>query len=724
MSIYYNSESCTFFLDGKNLTYAMKVSESGYLAHLYFGAPIAHDDLGSGRITGRDAIPTSMPGQDSPKYNYTHYLPELSFFGTGDFREPAIQIQNPLGDRLCDLLYRSHEILPKKPAITGMPSLDGGETLVIHLADLACGFGADLYYTVYDDASVITRRASFVNLSKEPKRLTRAYSFSLGLAGNDYDILSLYGGWSAERNLERTPLHHGVFSIDSKRGSSSSTLNPFMALLPEGTTEEHGNAYGVNLVYSSSFVLKAEGLPSGDTLLTGGVQDFDFCWKLDPGESFEAPEVVIAYSDKGIGGMSRAFHDAYRNHLIPKKAVRASRPIVINNWEATSFSFDLEKLKAIADGISGTGVDTFVLDDGWFSNHREDEYSGMGDWFPNDQKLGGSLKNIIDFVHARGMKFGIWFEPESCNEDSETYRTHPDYAIGHPDRPRCYSRHEFLMDLTRKEVREYIADAINGILRDYEIDYVKWDFNRSVTDMYSIGRDSERQAEFAHRYALGLYDLCDRIIGANPDVFFEGCASGGARFDPAMLFYFPQIWTSDNTDADARTRIQYGTSLAYPLSSMSCHVSSPHDGNPTATKTRADIAHLGATGYELDSSEFTDEDRATAKEHIIEYKKMEELVLLGDLYRLDDPFGSNFFSFLLVSKDKSRAHLTLYRKSYREPAETKRVRFCGLDPQKLYEIEGRETPLHGSTLMNRGLMLSLPAHDCATVTCHLTEIYQ
>lgn len=705
------------------MTYSFCVNEYGYLEHLYFGSTIGQDDLRAMRMLGAISYRTTPPGKDlttSSSFgelnSYHHFSSELTFFGTGDFREPAISLTQKNGDRLVELLYESHEILLEKPQIKGMPSMRGGETLVVHLRDSINGFGCDLYYTVYDDCSVIARRAVYKNDTKDTVMLDRAYSFSFSLPRNDYDVISLYGAWAKERHVDRTPMHRGVYSIDSKRTTSSATLNPFIAIVDKTTTEDTGNAYGVNLVYSSSYALKVEGTSDGKTLVTGGINEHDFRWKLESGEQFETPEVLIAYSKDGMGGMSRALHDAMREHLINPRYAKKSRPIVINNWEGTYFDFDNDKLKAIAKAVEGTGIDTFVLDDGWFGVRNSDR-SGLGDWFVNTEKMEGGLKTIIDYVHSLGMNFGLWFEPEMVNEDSDLFRAHPDYAIGAPNRPRCYGRHQFMLDLTREDVRDYIVNAVNTVLRENDIQYVKWDYNRNVTESYSVGREADRQAEFAHRYALGVYDLCERIVNANPDVFFEGCSSGGGRFDPAMLYYFPQIWTSDDTDAEERTFIQYGTSFAYPLSTMSCHVSvvPNHQTNRiTPLATRSDIAHLGATGYELDTSNYSQEDREITRQQVEEYKEMERLIMEGDLYRTEDPHTSNCFGFMVVSKDKSEAILTAYRRMGGVNNEPKYLKVAGLDAEKTYSVSGYDVTFKGSTLMNIGLPAKMPKGDFVT----------
>lgn len=671
-------------------------------------------------------IPGVTLPEDEDGYDRSyHFFPsELTFFGTGDYREPTVHIQTARGDRLVELLYDGHEILQEKPKPAGMPALRGGETLVVHLKDKLNGFACDLHYTVYEDAGVVARRIVYKNEGKETVMLRRAYSFALTLPSMDYDAMSLYGAWARERRIDKTPLYHGVFSVDSKRASSSATLNPFLGLVEKGATEENGNVYGVNLVYSSSFVLKAEGLSDGRTLVTGGVQDFDFSWKMEAGECFETPEAVLAYSHEGIGGMSRCYHDAYRKYLINPRFAQKPRPVVINTWEGCIFDFNTEKLKKLAKGIAGTGVDTFVVDDGWFGK-RNNECTSMGDWVIDEDKIPGGWGELIEYLHGLDMKMGLWFEPEMIGENSDLFRAHPDYAIGVPGRPRCTGRHEYMLDLTRKDIRDHVVNTLNAILKENDIAYVKWDYNCNVTSSYSLDLEPERQAEFAHRYALGFYDLCERIVEANPDVFFEGCSSGGARFDPGVLYYFPQIWTSDDTDAEERTKIQYGTSIVYPLSTMSCHVSAVPNhqtGRTTSLQTRADIAQLGPTGYELDCSGFTDADRQEIAKQVAEYRAVENLLLGGDLYRTENPVEGNFFGFMVVSENKEEAILTAYRRISGVNNEVKRLAIKGLDPNKNYYITEMDKVLSGATLMNAGIPEDFPRMDFATRKYHFKAI--
>ncbi len=721
MSIYFNDSTKTFYLENQSITYAFYVRDGGYLTHLYYGRKIDRDDI-SYTLTGGCNTLFSISSNGTP---YEAIAPEITFFGTGDYREPTVHVKNENGDRLTELLFDGYDILKEKPTISGMPSLTGGETLVVHLKDSITLFQADLYYTVYDDADVIARRIVYKNGGDAPVRLDRAYSFMLQLPDREYKVLSLFGAWARERAVQVTDMLNGVITIDSKRTTSSHVLNPFIAVMGKNATEDQGDVYGVSLVYSSSFTLKVQGTHAGDTLVTGGINDFDFEWLLEAGEAFETPEAVIAYSSKGLGDMSRSFHDAFRNHLVNKNFVYKKRPIVINNWEGTAFTFDEQKLKDIVDGVENTTIDTFVLDDGWFGV-RNDATSGLGDWdIVNKEKLPCGLKGISDYTHSKGMKFGLWFEPEMVSENSELFRKHPDWAIQAENRGRCHGRNQLVLDITRKDVRDHIVDAVNTVIRENGIDYVKWDSNRFVTESVSLLLPKERQMEFSHRYALGLYDMLDRIVYGNPNVFFEGCSGGGGRFDPAMLYYFPQIWTSDNSDAQERTLIQYGTSMVYPASSMSCHVTaspSHSTARSTSLKTRGDIASMGAFGYELDASTFTDEDRENVKKQIEEYNTWNsDLVLSGDLYRLLDPFTSNYFAYALVSKDKKKAVLTAYRRVFYYNPRTMHVKMTGLDENKRYYVYELDKTLSGRTLMNVGLVPSFPHEDFATFKFHFEE---
>jgi len=713
-------ETRTFYLENDTVSYVFRVTEEGHLEHLWFGGKIGRDDLSYTRGVNRNSCDARLAGA----FPLNHMGNELPTYGRGDYREPMVRWTTEGGDSLSELAYVSHRVIPQEK-IPGLPTTFGGETLEVTMRDGVSGMEAVLSYTLFPDTAALTRTVRYHNRGNHTLTLDRAYSFSFDLPDNRLDLLTLHGAWGNERAPERTPIRHGVNAIDSKRVSSSAVTNPAMALLRPDATEETGEVWGVNLVYSSSFRLVAEGAQNGTVRVTGGVSDFAFRWVLAPGETFCAPEAVLVWSDRGLGGMSRTFHDTFRNHLMPPRYSKTPRPLVINNWEATYFDFTPDKLCAIIDACAGTGIDTFVLDDGWFGKRNDDD-AGLGDWFLNTGKLPGGLTPIIDHCHLRGLKFGLWFEPEMVNPDSDLYRAHPEWAIHCPGHTPCESRHQYVLDLTRADVRDYIVQAVSHILDTHDISYVKWDYNRNVTEMFSEALPPERQGEFAHRYALGLYDLCDRLILTHPHVFFEGCASGGARFDAGVLAYFPQSWTSDDTDAAMRTRIQWGTSLFYPLSSMSCHVSvcpNHQTGRTTPIASRADIAHLGGTGYELDVSRMSEEERAAIPGQVADYRRMEDLVLTGDLFRLCNPYTTPYFAVELTDRAGKRAHLTFMRLLREFNCDGLRLPLRGLDPDARYRIEETGEILHGSTLMRVGLVMPVDRmKDFESLTRHISRV--
>ena len=710
--IYFDKTTKTFYLESKNLTYSFCVNRYGFLQHLYFGKRIDREDLTSGVCLVDRGHASNIAGVF--RYNsLNEYKNECPTYGRSDYRESMLAF-NFDGVRVGDLVFDSFDVLDKKPSLVGIPSVKGGETLVVKMKDGMHGVAVLLYYTVFEDLPVILRHTEILNESDKPFVLDRAYSFCVDLPSKKWEVLTLPGAHLRERFIERNKLSHGIFSIDSKRGVSSGQMNPFMALVRKNTDESQGEAYGFNLVYSGDFVFKAQIEQNGDVRILGGINDYDFSWELKPSEKFTSPETVMVYSDNGLGEMSRSFHDLYRNYLTNERFVSKSRPIVINNWEATYFDFNTKKLCEIVDSVKNTGIDTFVLDDGWFGVRNHDK-SGLGDWYVNEEKV--NLREIIDYTHKNGLKFGLWFEPEMVNEQSELYKAHPDWAMKVDGLTPCTGRDQLVLDLTKKEVRDYIVESVSKILREYPIDYVKWDMNRSLTENYSkwLGVNGK---ETHHRYVLGLYDICERIVNGFTNIFFEGCASGGCRFDPAMLYYFPQIWTSDDSDAYMRTIIQYGTSMCYPLSSQSCHVSvcpNHQCGRNTPFSSRGDIASLGATGYELDTTKLSEEDLTAIKSQVDKYKLNERLILDGDLYRLNNPLEENLFAVMVVSKDKRVAKLTAMRPiSIPNGVET-RIYAQGLDENANYHIKELDLTLSGRNLINFGLLVKFKNNDFATI---------
>ena len=718
--IFFQDETKTFYLESKDTTYAFCVNEAGFLQHLYFGKRIHREDLTFApcQHTGWRIHGTYLR-KNGKMYNMNAYPNECPTFGRSDYRESMLSFDFD-GVRVGDLEYEGYEILPEKPRLEGMPSVKGKETLVVKLFDCLHKVRVLLYYTVFEDLPVILRHAEIVNESEKAIKLDRAYSFAVDYPEKNWEAITLFGAHGRERMIERTKISHGVFCADSKRGVSSSQMNPFLAIVRGNTDENTGEAYGYNLVYSGNFAFKVQKAESDGIRVLGGINDYDFYWELAQKERFTAPETVMVYSDEGLGKMSRVFHDLYRSYLINERYVRTVRPIVINNWEATRFSFNTQKLCDMIDSVKDRGIDTFVLDDGWFGgkNPRDNELTSLGDWTVADEKV--DLQKVVDYAHNAGMKFGIWFEPEIVSRNSSLYRDHPDYALQVDGLVACEGRWTLVLDLTKKEVRDYIVEAVSAILNKYPIDYVKWDMNRSLTEFSTAFKK-----ETAHRYVLGLYEVLEKLVNGYPNVFFEGCASGGCRFDPAMLYYFPQIWTSDNTDVYMRSCIQYGTSLCYPLSAMSCHVSvSPNRqcGRISPFSSRANIAGLGAFGYELDTTKLTSEELEEVKSQILQYKKTADLVLNGDLYRLNSPFAENLFAEEIVSKQKDRAMITVFKPISVHNEDTVRVYPKGLLADATYRVEELDIIRKGDTLMGIGLLVSLPKQDFQSTVFHLKKV--
>lgn len=716
--IYYCEDKKAFYLESQNVTYAFCINKHGFLQHLYYGSRIDREDLTNSVYLVDRGHGSNIAGALRCE-SLNVYSNECPTYGRSDYRESMLAF-NFNGVRVGDLAYDSHVIYDVKPKLENLPSVKGGQTLVVRLKDDLHKAKVGLFYTVFEDLPVILRHAEIMNEGDKPFVLDRAYSFCVDMPDKNWESVTLPGAHLRERFVERTKLSHGTFLVESKRGVSSGQMNPFMALVRKNTDENQGEAFGFNFVYSGDFVLKAQIEQNEELRVVGGINDYDFSWELNPDEKFTTPEIVMVYSDRGLGEMSRAFHDLYRDYLINRRFAKESRPVVINNWEATYMDFDTEKLCRIIDSVKNTGIDTFVLDDGWFGT-RNDDFAGLGDWYVNQDKV--NLEKVIEYSHDTGLKFGIWFEPEMVNKNSDLYRRHPDWAIHVDGLAPCPGRSQLVLDLTRKEVRDYIVDSVSDILGAYQIDYVKWDMNRTLTENYSAWLKNNGK-ETHHRYVLGLYEILERLEKAFPNVLFEGCASGGCRFDPAMLYYFPQIWTSDNSDAYMRSMIQYGTSLCYPLSAQSCHVSaSPNHqcGRITPFNSRGDIAHLGATGYELDTTKLSGEELQSIAEQVSQYKKIENLVLEGDLYRLNNPLQENLFAEMLVSKDRTRATLTVMRPISIPNDKAIRVYPKGLDKNKRYFVSVSELTLSGKNLMNLGLIVNFENCDFATKVFNFNE---
>ncbi len=727
MSICFYEDKQIFKLDTSASSYILKLDRSGYLTHIYYGAKLDEYDIE--HLCVREGHDSTVPLTASiPDWRFSLDTAAMEYpcYGTGDFRIPALQIKNADGNLNTDYRYKSHSITKGKSTIPGMPStfagVDEAETLAIVGTDIT-GAEVTLYYTVFSSHPVITRRVSVKNTSHVPMMLERVYSTAVDFTHPSYDAIGLWGCWGRERRVERRTLPHGITSFASTRGASGHYHNPFVALLPAETDEEHGDVYGFNLVYSGNFAITAEVDAFGSTRIICGINHEGFEWKLDAGEEFYTPEAVMVYSADGIGEMSRALHRFYRQHLINQRWAHSPRPVLVNNWEATYFDFDDDKLVSIARDAAELGIDMLVMDDGWFGK-RNDDRSSLGDWNTNEEKLKGGLPSLVSRVNELGVDFGIWFEPEMVSRDSELYRAHPEWTLHTVGREMSIARHQYVLDLTRAEVCDYIYESIAKALRSANIRYIKWDFNRNLTEVASVTLPADRQGEVFHRYVLGLYSILERITKDFPNVLLEGCASGGGRYDPALLYYFPQYWTSDDTDPIERLYIQYGTSIAYPASTMSCHVSaSPNHqtGRRTSFQTRGNVALAGTFGYELDLNKLTDRERELVREQVAAYKKYSHIVTEGDLYRLILP-TDDVAAWEYVSADKSEAVVTFVAINARI-APVYFLRLRGLDPDGVYE-DGRGRRYLGSTLMRAGLNMTRNWRDAESVMIHLKKVYE
>ncbi|WP_379141048.1 alpha-galactosidase [Paenibacillus sp. sgz500992] len=722
MSIHYNAEEQIFHLQTSKTSYIIQLLHTGIPVHLYWGRKIRPGAEGAllQRTERCSFSPTPFPEDNSLSYDT---LPqEYPAYGAGDFRNPAYQIQTPDGATVSEALYDQHRIYKGKAALQGLPATyieqeDEAETLELELLDAVAGLRIILSYTVFSELNAIARSVRFVNEGTEELKILRSLSMSVDFRDSAYELLHLSGTWAAERNMERRILAPGMQGVESRRGSSSHGHNPFVALLAPGADEDTGDVYGVSLVYSGSFAAMAEVDPYQTTRLSIGINPFDAGWLLEAGESFQTPEAVLVFSADGIGAMSRTYHKLYRTRLCRGNFRDRTRPVLVNNWEATYFDFNANKIEHIARAGSELGLELFVLDDGWFG-HRDDDRSSLGDWFVDKRKLPGGLEDLAKRVNALDMQFGLWFEPEMISPDSELYREHPDWCIHVPNRRRTEARTQLVLDFSREDVCAAIAERISQVLSSAPISYVKWDMNRNMTEIGSALLPAGRQRETSHRYILGLYSVLEQITSRFPEVLFESCSGGGGRFDPGMLFYMPQTWTSDNTDAISRLKIQYGTSIVYPLSAMGSHVSAVPNHQVhriTSLELRGHVAMSGNFGYELDLTRFSEEEKQAVKEQVALYKELRKLVQFGEQFRLLSPFEGNETAWMVVAEDKSEAMAVYIRVLAQPNDKLYYLRLKGMDPEAgyLWLEDGRV--YGGDQLMYAGLPVSSLQGDFQSV---------
>ncbi len=728
MAIIYLEKSRSFMLQTKNTSYVIGIVDAeNFVGHAYFGPKLHEDDVTYLMRCGEAPFTPETNARD--RLSFLDCFPqECPTGGVGDFRESAIAVRNANGNYGLELTMDEYRIFKGKKKLEGLPATWGSEedseTLELVLSDKVLGVEAVLSYSIFEGIDAVVRSVRLSNKGGEPVTIERIMSASIDMDNRDYDKIILHGSWARERYMDRTSVNYGVQSTASLRGESGHQQQPFMALLEKTATQNSGEVYGIHLIYSGNCMTLADRGQFDNIRLMTGINPEGFSWKLNPGEAFQAPEAVLVYSNQGIGGMSRTFHDLYREHLIRGEYRDKKRPILINNWEATYFDFNEEKLLAIAREASKVGIEMLVMDDGWFGN-RYDDNRALGDWFVNEEKLRGGLKKLVDQVNELGLKFGIWFEPEMISPDSDLYRAHPDWAIQIPGRVAGLARNQYVLDMSRKEIQDYIFERMAEVLHSANIEYVKWDMNRPLCDIGSACLKAEDQGELFHRYVLGMYSLQERLITEFPHLLLENCSGGGARFDAGMLYYSPQIWCSDDTDAIERLTIQEGTALIYPLSAMGAHVSDcPNHtvGRSTPFETRGYVALAGTFGYELDITKIPEEDRNMIPEQVEMYHKYNDLVRTGDYYRLASYQTNRYYdSYMVVAKDKSEALMTFIQVMGRPSSHSRRIRLEGLCPDKTYRIEGEERTYKGSTLMQAGILMENLWGDYKGKLIHIVE---
>ena len=730
MGIIVNKDGTLFSLHTKHSTYQMKVNHLGILLHQYYGEKIESEDMCycfAGEDIGFSGNPYDA-GEDRT-FSLDIVPQEYTGDGVGDYRINSIAVKYADGSQGLDLRFQGYQIVEGKYALPGMPAMydESGEvfTLEIFMKDTAADVEVTLYYSVWERYDIITRAVRIHNRESVPVQLLKAASVCLDLPEGNWELMHFYGKHAMERQMERKPLMHGIQSVGSLRGASSHHHNPFIVLCDQDANEDYGACYGLSFVYSGNFEAQVELDQQEQVRIVMGIHSQMFSYTLESGADFYTPEVVMAYSGEGMGKMSRNLHKAYQNHLCRGKYKLAQRPVLINNWEATYFDFDEKKILDIAKEAADLGIEMLVLDDGWFGKRNSDSTS-LGDWDVNTDKLKGGLRPLADQVNQLGLKFGIWFEPEMISEDSELYRSHPEWVFQMPGRNPSRSRNQLVLDMSREDVRGYLYKKLTNILDSVNIEYVKWDMNRSLCDVYSAKLPPERQGEAAHRYVLGVYDLLEKIVSRYPNLLLEGCCGGGGRFDPGMLYYSPQIWSSDDTDAIERIKIQYGTSFGYPVSANGSHVSAVPNhqtGRVTPFETRGVVSMAGSFGFELDLNQLTEEEKAAVKDQIERFKKYYDLIHYGDYYRLSNPFEQSVYAaWEYVSEDRRKALLHGVMVHARANVLRTRIRLKGLKGDAKYRVNGSDEVYWGDALMRAGILLPKTMGDYQAVEMYFVMV--
>ena len=703
MAITFNETTRIFTLTTAHTTYQMQADAQGYLLHLYYGARTAGemDYLLNYGDRGFSGNPNSA-GSDRT-YSLDALPQEYPSLGTGDFRNYALNIENADGSQCCNPVYITHEIAAGKYTLKGLPFVraeeNEAETLKIILEDPVTKVELHLLYGVLEKEDIITRSVIIKNAGKAPVTVKKAQSACLDFLHGDYDLIKFYGRHAMERNMERMPVSHESTRIGSRRGTSSHQYNPGVILAGKNTNEDSGSCYGMLFVYSGNFLVEAEKDQYDQTRIQMGLTDELFAYPLEAGAEFIAPEVILSYTNKGLSRLSQQYHHCIMNHICQGKYVHANRPVLINSWEAAYFDFTGDTIVELAKEAKALGIDMVVMDDGWFGK-RNDDNSSLGDWYVNEEKLGGTLTKLIERVNAEGVKFGIWIEPEMVSEDSDLYREHPEWAITIPGRKPVRSRNQLVLDFSRKEVRDEIFKRICAVLDQGNVEYIKWDMNRSLADIYA--------PNVTYDYVLGVYDFLEKLTNRYPDILIEGCSGGDGRFDAGMLYYTPQIWCSDNTDAINRTRIQYGTSFFYPVAAMGSHVSAVPNhqtGRVTSMHTRGVAAMSGTFGYELNPALLNAKEKAEIRAQLAQYREYQELIREGDYYRLSNPFQDNFAAWMVVSDDRSKALVSVIRLTAEANPPAAYVTLKGMEEDAFYREKTTGKVYPGAALMEAGILL-------------------
>lgn len=714
MPIIFHKELKEFHLYNKEISYIIHILPNGHVGNLYFGKKIDPYKTYNHLFEGIYRPLAAYVYEGDNKFSLQNTRQEYPTFGLSDFRKGAFLIKQENGSEISDFKYESHKIIEGKLKLKGLPQTyvenkEDATTLEITLLDEVIKSKLKLYFTIFEDRAVITRSASFLNLSNKSINIEKAMSFNLDLPDSNYNMIQLNGAWGRERHVHDRSIKEGTQGFYSLKGASSAEFNPFLALRRPNTDEFSGEVIGFSLVYSGNFMAEIDVDTYNQTRIMMGIHPERFSWPLNLNEEFYTPEVVIVYSDKGLNYMSQVYHSLYRECLMRGKWKDSVRPILLNSWEALSFSIDEEKIKELATNASKLGVELFVLDDGWFGKRNNDN-AGLGDWTVNKEKFPNGLNEIIEYINKLGMDFGIWIEPEMVNKDSELYRSHPDWIIHDPNRKPSHTRNQYTLDFSRDEVVDHIYNQIEKLLSDYNISYVKWDMNRYITECYSKDKGANLQGTVYHKYILNVYKLYDKLTTRFPNILFESCSSGGARFDPGMLYYAPQTWTSDNTDAMERIKIQYGSSLVYPLISMGSHVSeSPNQQvfRETALETRANVAYFGNLGYELDVNKLSDNEKEEIKKQIQFYKENREVFQFGEFYRIKNPYKNNISAWMVKSNDEKTIILGCYKLLNHANEGKERVKLFGLDKDGDYKLSyPYEKEFKGDELMNVGISMN------------------